>query len=88
MSATSRRKDARPVGQRNHEQPAHARHGWLARLAAFPGNTRGQALTEYVILAAMLVIVAAYLYYPDNGIFYGIRRTYDKTMFVVGWPGP
>lgn len=48
----------------------------------------GQAMTEYVILVAIAVAVSAWLYYPDNGIYQGIRHTYDKTVLVVGWPGP
>ena len=45
-------------------------------------------MTEYVILAGVMVAVAAYLYYQDNGIFQGIRRTYDKTSIIMRLPGP
>ena len=48
----------------------------------------GQAMTEYTILVAIAVAVSAWLYFPDNGIYQGIRHTYDKTVLVVGWPGP
>ena len=51
-------------------------------------DSRGQALTEYAILAAIMVAISAWLYYPDNGIYQGIRLTYDKTTLIVGWPGP
>lgn len=51
-------------------------------------DSRGQALTEYAILAAIMVAISAWLYYPDNGIYQGIRYIYDKTTLVVGWPGP
>jgi hypothetical protein len=45
-------------------------------------------MTEYVILAAVMVAAAAYLYYHNNEIFQGIRRTYDKTSIIMRLPGP
>ena len=51
-------------------------------------DDRGQGLTEYVILSSVMVAIAAFLYYPDNGIFQGIRHTFNKTSLIVGWPGP
>jgi hypothetical protein len=59
-----------------------------SRLRRFARDDRAQALTEYVILTSVMVAVAAYLYYPDNEVFRGIRRTYNKTTLLVGWPGP
>ena len=49
---------------------------------------RGQAMTEYILLTSVTVALAAYLYYPDNGMFQGLRHTYNKTVLMVGWLGP
>ena len=51
-------------------------------------DTRGQAMTEYAILVSVTVAIAAYLYFPDNGIYQAIRHLCNKTTLVVGWPGP
>ncbi|MCB1069373.1 MAG: hypothetical protein KDL31_03390 [Kiritimatiellae bacterium] len=45
-------------------------------------------MTEYAILVSVTVAIAAYLYFPDNGIYQAIRHVYNKTTLVVGWPGP
>ncbi len=58
------------------------------RLLGFLRDTSGQGMTEYVILTSVCVAVAAWLYYPDNGIMQGMRHTYDKTSFLLAWPGP
>lgn len=60
----------------------------IHRCHGFAVDSRGQAMTEYVILSAVMVALAAYLYHPDNMIFQGIRKTYNKTSMVTGWPGP
>ena len=51
-------------------------------------DQRGQAMTEYVILTSVTVALAAYLYFPDNGIFQGFRNTFNKTRTIVPWVGP
>lgn len=51
-------------------------------------DVRGQAMTEYVILTAVMVGLAAYLYNQNNGIFQAFRKTYDKTALIVRLPGP
>lgn len=45
-------------------------------------------MTEFVIMSAVMTIVAAYLYYPNNAIFRGIRVTYDRTVVVVSGVEP
>ena len=47
-----------------------------------------QAMTEYVILAGVMVVIAAYLYYPDNIIYQGFRLRYDRTVEVIAHPSP
>lgn len=51
-------------------------------------DTSAQGYTEYVLLTAVMVAVASWLYFPDNGMMTGMRHTYNKTTFIVGWPGP
>jgi len=57
-------------------------------MSRFWSDERGQAMTETVILTAVMTTVAAYLYFPDNGLFAGIRKLFDKHALVVGLPGP
>ncbi len=45
-------------------------------------------MTEYVVLAGVMVAVSAYLYYDQNEVFKGMRRTYDKTTLLLRLPGP
>jgi hypothetical protein len=45
-------------------------------------------LTEYVILSAIMMSVAAWLYHPNNAIFQGIRITWEATQVVVTHPTP
>lgn len=51
-------------------------------------DDRGQAMTEYVILSAVMIAIAAYLYLPDNNIYQGIRLKHDRTMIAIAHPGP
>lgn len=73
--------DARETMNRERRKRLRKRGGLIR-------DESGQAMTEYVILVAITTAVAAWLYYPDNGIYQGIRHTYDKTVLVVSWPGP
>lgn len=57
-------------------------------LRVFFEDCRGQALTEFVIVTAVMVAVAAWLYNNNNGMYEGIRRTYDKTSIILRLPGP
>jgi hypothetical protein len=59
-----------------------------AAIRRLGGDQAGQAMTEFVIMAAVMTIVAAYLYYPDNVVFRGIRITYDRTVAVVSGVEP
>lgn len=59
-----------------------------SRLRRFRREESGQALTEYAIVTAVMVALAAYLYFPDNGLYQGMRHTYNKTSMVISWPGP
>ena len=43
---------------------------------------------KYVILSAVLIAVAAYLYLPDNFIFQLMRLKHDQTMIAIAHPGP
>jgi len=45
-------------------------------------------MAEYVILTSVTVALAAWLYFPDNGIYQGMRHIFNKTTLVLGWPGP
>ena len=58
------------------------------RVRRLPAAQSGQAMTEYVILTAVMTALAAWLYYPDNLIFQAIRNTYNKTQNVVSRMGP
>ncbi len=58
------------------------------RVLDLPHDTRGQAMTEFVILTAIGVLVAAWMYHPDNTIFQGIRMVHDRTEMVIAHPGP
>lgn len=51
-------------------------------------DERGQGMAEYVILSAVLVMLSAYLWYPDNKIFYNIRKLFDSTSLVTRMLGP
>jgi Flp pilus assembly pilin Flp len=54
----------------------------------FRRDSRGQAMAEYVILSAIMVGCAAYLYHPNNELFRAFRSIYDRQSMVVGYPGP
>ena len=58
------------------------------RVRALARDDRGQAMTEYVILSAVMVAVAAYLYLPDNDIYQGIRLKHDRANMAIAYPGP
>ena len=60
----------------------------LLQLSLLLADERGQAMTEYVIVTAMMVAAAAYLYHPDNLIFNGIRGLFDRTALLMKLPGP
>lgn len=68
----------------DQDKPTHRKFTWRR----FRKDESGQGLTEYVIMTSVMVALAAYLYYPDNGLFQGMRHTYDKTSLIVSWPGP
>ena len=51
-------------------------------------DTRGQAMVEYVILSAVMIGCAAYLYHPNNTLFRAFRSIYDRQSMVVSYPGP
>lgn len=60
----------------------------LKKLQHLLRDNRGQAMAEYVILTSVTVALAAWLYFPDNGIYQGMRHIFNKTTLVLGWPGP
>ena len=62
--------------------------GKRERIRRFFADESGQGLVEYALMTAVMVALAAYLYYPDNFIVQGMRHTYNKTAIVVAWPGP
>ena len=49
-------------------------------------NQQGQAMVEYVILSAVMVFLAAYLYHPNNGMFKAFRGMFDRQTIVIGVP--
>ncbi|HBA83001.1 MAG TPA: hypothetical protein DCZ95_02800 [Verrucomicrobia bacterium] len=61
---------------------------FIKRMKAFIADERGQAMTEYVILSAIIVVFCAWLYYPHNGIYKNFRDRFDLTALVLQWPGP
>jgi len=61
---------------------------WRIRLCRLRRDTRGQAMTEYVILSAVTIAAAAWLYHPDNDIFQGIRDTWERSAILAQFPGP
>ena len=68
-----------------HTPPTPTATRWWRRIMR---DERGQGMTEYVILSAVLVMISAYLWYPDNKIFYGIRKLFDSTSLVTRMLGP
>ena len=60
----------------------------LRMLGRFLRDDRGQALTEYVVLTAMVACLCCYLYYPHNGIYRGMRWQYDLINLLLVLPGP
>ena len=58
------------------------------KIRSLMSDDRGQAMTEYVILTAVITAVAAYLYFPDNEIYRAIRKKHDRTMLAIAHPGP
>ena len=58
------------------------------RRANFINDDRGQAMTEYVMVTALMVALCAWLYYPDNGFYKTFRERYDLTTLVLQLPGP
>jgi hypothetical protein len=67
---------------------AGAAGGRCSRLVLLWADQQGQAMTEYVIVTAMMVAAAAYLYHPDNLVFNGIRDLFDRTALLMKLPGP
>ena len=65
----------------------HQRRG-LSVVQRLLHDESGQAMTEYVILVSVAVAIAAWLYFPDNGIYQGFRHIFNKTSLILGWPGP
>ena len=51
-------------------------------------DERGQALTEYVVLMAVVSTICFYLYYPENGFYAAIRHRYDLMALMLRFPGP
>ena len=58
------------------------------RLRSLWEDESGQGMTEYVILTAVTVVLAAYLYYPDNAIYRGVRVNFVKAVLICRHMGP
>lgn len=51
-------------------------------------DERGQAMTEYVLLVAVICTAAFWLYHPDNGFYMRLRERYEQTTTLLMLPGP
>jgi len=51
-------------------------------------DERGTAMTEYLIVTAIMVPLACYLFHPDNGFYKGARDQYELTALLLIFPGP
>jgi len=51
-------------------------------------DERGTAMTEYLIVTAIMVPLAAYLFDPDNGFYQDFRNQYNLTTTLLMWVGP
>jgi hypothetical protein len=51
-------------------------------------DERGTAMTEYLLITGIMVPLAAFLFYPDNGFYLGVRNQYDLTTLLLKFPGP
>lgn len=51
-------------------------------------DERGAAMTEYLLIAAITVPLAIYLFHPDNGFYQSVRDQYNLTSLLLMYPGP
>jgi hypothetical protein len=59
-----------------------------ARFIACLRDDRGAVMAEYLIITAIMIPLAAYLYHPDNGLFKAFRDQYDRTTDLLMFFGP
>lgn len=51
-------------------------------------DSRGQAVTEYVVVMGMVAGVCYYLYHPDNPMYRAFRERYDRVTKCLVLPAP
>jgi hypothetical protein len=61
---------------------------WTTRLMALIRDERGTAMTEYLLVSGIMVLVAVWLFDPSNPFFQVFRSQYDTTMTLLQYPGP
>lgn len=60
----------------------------LSKLTAIVKDESGQAMTEYTIVSLIGFIIAAFLFYPGNGLYDWLRARYDIAYWLLYLPGP
>ena len=51
-------------------------------------DERGIAMSEYLIVTAIMVMLSIFLFNPDNGLYQALRNQYNVTTTLLGYPGP
>jgi Flp pilus assembly pilin Flp len=60
----------------------------LSKLVECVRDEKGVAMTEYLLVTAIMVPVGAYLFHPDNGLYQDMRAQYDMTTTMLRFFGP
>ena len=58
------------------------------RIQSFVKDDRGQVMAEYLIVSLPGFIIAAFLYYPGNGLYAVLRCRFDIAYWLLTLPGP
>jgi hypothetical protein len=61
---------------------------WRDKLRSIRAEERGQAMVEYIIVSLPGFIIAAFLYYPGNGLYAMLRLRFDLAYWLCFFPGP
>jgi hypothetical protein len=51
-------------------------------------DDRGAAMTEYLLISAIMIPLAIFLFHPDNGFYKSSRDQYNLTSLFLMFPGP
>ena len=60
----------------------------MAKFKACLRDERGVAMTEYLLITAIILPLAIYLFHPDNGFYKSSRDQYNLTCLLLMFPGP